>query len=123
MTSSKKKKTWILAGAVGAVILGGGYLAMKMTPANQAGQGQIVCADAPYRSIKNGMSKDEVMAALGAPKSKRVKDSSEQNFFSQGEKEPSILEGWIYEDKTLYGGAEIYFDKSGHVNGKGCGQG
>ncbi|HSX01519.1 MAG TPA: hypothetical protein VLF67_04740 [Candidatus Saccharimonas sp.] len=123
MAINKKQKAWLLAGAAAVVVLGGGLLAMRVMQTSQANQGQIVCADAPYRSITNGMSKAEVTAALGAPKTKRVKDSATQNFFDQGDRESSILEGWIYQDKTIQGGAGIYFDAAGRVNGKGCGQG
>lgn len=68
------------------------------------------------------MTKEKVIELWGKPSTERVKDSADQNFFYQGANEVKIKEGWIYRNGQP-DGAEIYFDSSGLVNGKNCGQG
>lgn len=81
-----------------------------------------VCTSPEYASVKAGISKKEVVVLLGEPSTKHIKRSSNENFFYQGENEANIKEGWVYESSD-WKKAEIYFDNSGRVYGKGCGQG
>jgi hypothetical protein len=69
------------------------------------------------------MAKEQVAELWGKPLSERIKNSPDQNFFYQGASEAKIKEGWIYRTSGQPDSAEVYFDNSGLVNGKNCGQG
>ena len=118
MNKHKKKRIWIGAGIIILLALAGVFLAMR--PARPAELSR--CGDSAYDSVKNGLSKAEITTLLGAPDLKHVKDSPDQDFFSQGDNEKNIQEGWIYHLQE-WKSAEIYFDSAGRVIGKDCGQG
>lgn len=81
-----------------------------------------VCKTSHYSLVQVGMTKQQVVELWGEPSMKRVKDNVGQNFFYQGGSETEIKEGWTYRNGQP-DSAEIYFDSSGLVNGKNCGQG
>lgn len=82
-----------------------------------------ICTSRNYRSVKEGMTKEDVTHIFGAPRDKRVKTSSNQYEFAQGEYEASIKEGWFYEFENTSGTISIFFNRSGHVVTTGCGAG
>ena len=124
---AKKRKTIAISFAASLVLV----LAMVYI---YAGTGIIVksngltCSSAEFVAIKNGMSKNEVSNLLGTTKDQRVKKSPIEDMFSQGENAQYIAEGWVYSFGDFSNiknnpFAEIYFDSSGKVIGKNCGNG
>ncbi len=81
-----------------------------------------ICNTSRYTQVQVGMTKQQIIQMWGEPSTKRVKDNTDQNFFYQGAREAKIKEGWMYRNDQP-DRAEIYFDSSGLVNGKNCGQG
>lgn len=80
-----------------------------------------LCKSNQYLQLHVGMTKPQVIELWGEPSTRRVKDSADQNFFYQGATEAMIKEGWIYRSGHPHT-VEVYFDSSGLVNGKNCGQ-
>ncbi len=87
------------------------------------GVSSSICTYPRYLSVGIGMAQEQVMRLLGSPTSDRVKDNAQENFFYQGDNEQKIHEGWIFDFSGRTGTIEVYFDSSGYVNGKNCGEG
>jgi len=88
-----------------------------------APNGGSVCKTSEYSQVHTGMTKNQVTELWGKPHVEREKHSTNENFFYQGANEANIKEGWIYRPSGQPDSAEIYFDTTGLVNGKNCGQG
>lgn len=87
------------------------------------GGGVSVCGDANYTAITPGLNQADVTRLLGEPAKKRVKNGKDENFFSQGDDEVKIKEGWIYHVQDQAANAEMHFGYDGRVLSKGCGNG
>lgn len=114
------KKTVLLSVICFGLITFGGIFVFAHS--NTIGSKASICNTSQYSRVQSGMTKQQIIELWGEPATKRVKDSADQNFFYQGTDEANIKEGWTYRNEQPYA-AEVYFDNSGLVKGKNCGQG
>lgn len=121
MNSIKTKL--LVIGTLVLVVLSAIFIYAFLLSDESKDSSSALCTSDTYLSIANGMNKGKITDLMGEPTAKRVKQSSDQNLFSQGNNEVNIFEGWVYNKNMSATSAEIYFGSNGSVIGKSCGQG
>jgi len=84
---------------------------------------KFICAHPNYQLIQISQSKSEIIETLGKANREIIKSNINEYVFGQGNKENQIKEGWIYKYSGWDGHIEIYFNDTGNVIGKNCGNG
>lgn len=117
------KRTRLYLILIGLAVLLTAVLMLSQARRTIVNEKDLSCKSPLYSRTQVDMTKDQVIELWGSPSSVRVKDSTDQNFFYQGANEAEIKEGWMYRAVGQPDAIEIYFNSSGLVNGKNCGQG
>lgn len=115
-------RAWMLKFAIGAMIAGIWLVGVVTYIGWNTSMKYATCSSSHYAAIVTGMTKQDIVEELGAAGREVVKAERSENRFGQGDLEPDIAEGWIYDisnHKTI----EVYFDINNVVIGKNCGEG